>query len=124
MPNSTWLSVPLITFALFGCGVGDGSQNDAALVTAIEKQMRDQHPEFDLRHYTRIYTRDDIGNVDATYILKSTGGLPSKWKSGRAIWANPGDEIPEVSDGGCGVIRLRYNVPSQFLVSVSCNPDA
>jgi hypothetical protein len=82
-----------------------------------------QHPEFDLRGYTRLYQHDDNGNIDGTYLHESIGGLPPKWKGGKSYWVKRG-EVPQVLDGGCAVINLRYHVTSKTLVSVSCNGDA
>jgi hypothetical protein len=122
------LSISVTAFALVSCGGGGTARQSPALseegiTEAIEKQVIAQHPEFDLRHYTRLYQPDDNGNIDGTYLLSSMGGLPPKWKGGKSYWVRQG-EVPQVLDGGCAVINLRYHVTSKTLVSVSCNGDA
>jgi hypothetical protein len=122
------LSISVLAFALISCGGGgtarqSPSLSEATIAEAIEKQVIAQHPEFDLRRYTRLYTRDDYGNINGTYLFASTGVLPPKWKGGKSYWVSQG-EVPQVLDGGCAVINLRYHVTSKTLVSVSCNGDA
>jgi len=109
------------------CGTGNPPRDahlssDAALAESIEKQMSAQYPDFDLRHYIRLYARDDVG-VGGVYLHENVGGLPSKWKGGKSYWVAP-SEVPHVLDGGCAVINLRYDVPGKALASVSCNGDA
>jgi hypothetical protein len=122
------LSISVMAFALLSCGGGgtarqSPSLSDAGIAEAIEKQVIAQHPEFDLRRYTRLYQPVDDGNIDGTYLLASIGGLPPKWKGGKSYWVRR-SEVPQVLDGGCAVINLRYHVTSKTLVSVSCNGDA
>lgn len=122
------LSISVLALALVSCGGGGtASQSpsllEAGIAEAIEKQVIAQHPEFDLRHYMRLYRHDDYGNIDGTYLLASTGGLPSKWNGGKSYWVRQ-SEVPQVLDGGCAVINVRYHVASKTLVSVSCNGEA
>jgi hypothetical protein len=113
--------------ALANCGGSEDprqapSSSEAVLAVSIEKQVSAEHPDFDLNRYIRLYTRGDL-DVEGTYLFEGIGGLPSKWKGGKSYWVTP-DAVPQVLDGGCAVISLRYNLRSKMLVSVSCNGDA
>lgn len=122
------LSISLMALALVSCGGGGTtrpapSSSEAVLAESIEKMVIAKHPEFELRRYTRLYQHDDNGNIDGTYLLESMGGLPAKWRGGKSYWVKQ-SEVPQVLDGGCAVINLRYHVTSRTLVSASCNGDA
>lgn len=121
-----WL---LAASALVGCETAKEPSGavplspDAALAQAIERQVTAQAPEYDLRQYTRLYTRGAGGNVEATYIALPTGGVPEKWKRGESYWVAPRD-VPRVLDGGCSIINVLYHAPTKTLVSLNCNGDA
>ncbi|WP_448663285.1 hypothetical protein ACG3SL_01015 [Sphingomonas sp. CJ20] len=128
MPKPIRLVLALMALFLVNCGGGNVARQtplseNFALAESIEKQVSVAHPDFTPERYVRLYSHTEEGNVDGTYLFEKTGGLPSKWKAGQSYWVAPGD-VPPVMDGGCAVIRVRYNVPSKTLVSVSCNGDA
>jgi len=128
MARTRTLPLLMMAFGLVNCGGGDTSNQtslsqNVALAESIEKQVLTRHANFDLRRYARIYTQDDTGNVEGTYLLSGIGGMPSKWEGGKSYWVEA-NEVPAVNDGGCAVISLLYNVPSETLVFVSCNGDA
>ena len=118
----------MMAFGLLSCG-GDIAGNQAslsrnvALAESIEKQVLARNANLDLRRYARLYTHDNTGNVEGTYLFPGIGGLPSKWERGKSYWVEA-NEVPAVDDGGCAVISLLYNVRSEMLVFVSCNGDA
>ncbi|WP_162892384.1 hypothetical protein [Blastomonas fulva] len=128
MARTRTLPLLMMAFGLVNCSGGDTSNQtslsrNVALVESIEKQVLARHAHFDLRRYARLYTHTSAGNVEGTYFFPGIGGLPSKWEGGKSYWVKA-NEVPAAYDGGCAVINLLYNVPSETLVFVSCNGDA
>ena len=124
----TFVISAVMALSLVSCGVDSrehqaSPSQDAALVEKIEKQVFTRKADLDLRRYVRLYSHDGPDNVNGTYFYEGIGGLPSKWRSGKRYWVEP-NAIPIVSDGGCAVINVLYNIPSETLVFVSCNGDA
>ncbi|MBA4088437.1 MAG: hypothetical protein C0491_11670 [Novosphingobium sp.] len=99
-----------IPFILSTCTDRDAHPHDK-LMDRIEEKLVLPHGAKPISGYERFYTRDgEI--VIGTLVLG---------KSGKRSWVKSISDLPQVFDGGCGVINVRYSPKSDTVENVHCN---
>ena len=99
-----------ISFILSACTDRDADPHDK-LMNRIEEQLVLPQGAEPISKYDRFYTRDG----------KIVVGTLVLGKSGSRSWVKSISDLPQVFDGGCGVINVRYNPKSDTVENVHCN---
>ena len=114
---------------LFGCVATAGSNEriedskmtpkvSLALVESIESALAMPLGAHPLTKYVRYYAQHTVNShsyVVATFVRRESKGR---------IEIVDFNLLPQVFDGGCDVIKLRYSVTQEKVVSFLCNGDA
>jgi hypothetical protein len=115
----TFSPVALALFAL-GCSSAEDRQS-AVTMDRIEQQVRLPADALRLHQYARYYALDGE-RIVGTYIThvdpeNKYYDLPI----GRRRWIADSRNLPGISDGGCSVVKIVYDVPSSKVQQASCN---
>jgi hypothetical protein len=118
-----WKRAAIIGLTVFGSACQTDDNTDKMLSLKIEKHLIAKHSDIDLNRYARFYVHDNFVSVSAVYLFANPGYEPSQGEVGHVYWVST-NELPDIMDGGCSVINLKYNTITDKLVSVFCNGDA
>lgn len=124
------LRAVLALLVLSGCSSAAVSQSDyaakkratvpaashAALMDEIESRVVLPKRALPLADYQRFYALGEPGKVRGVYRASSTN-------AGERHWYDDAKQLPEIMDGGCGVLELDYDLTTKR-VDVWCHGSA
>lgn len=79
-----------------------------------------------LDRYVRYYSGewvDGARRVRGVFLVASIAALTQRGGV-TGIRVVTSDDLPDISDGGCGVIELEYDVASDHVISLACHGSA
>lgn len=123
------LGIVLSVCAMAGCADTAASNSEIVnqqltprpllpIVETIELALTMPKGAHPLSSYVRYYAQHTLGKnlyIVATFVKKESAGK---------IEIVDFQQIPQLFDGGCDVIKLRYSVSEKKIVSLLCNGDA
>jgi hypothetical protein len=123
------LGIVLSLWAMAGCAGSGASNNEIVnqqttpkpllpIVETIELALTMPKGAHPLSSYVRYYAQHTLGEslyIVATFVKRESAGK---------IEIVDFQQIPQLFDGGCDVIKLRYSVSQKKVVSLLCNGDA
>ena len=112
----------IVWMAAFFAGLGMASAEswspDTALVAKVEKELVLPRSSKPLKEYKRYY----FGILSGKERILGAVFVYKEGEAGALIVKEA--EAPQILDGGCGVIHLKYDVDGQKVISLFCNGEA
>lgn len=112
------IAIAAAVLLLVGCTTGlffseqEISEELSHTVQQIEQKIQLPDGAFPINSYIRYYVQDDKDVVIGTYVYFGSAGR---------IEIVEENEIPNVLDGGCGVITFTYSLTKKTFLSLRCN---
>ena len=114
------LPTPIAAVALLLLTACSGrSAEDAGLAAKIERTFALAHPDVPLDQTARFYVRQPDSTVRGVYYVPDDSGETLAGRPGTVVWTTS-DSLPDVSDGGCFVINVIFDVRADRLREVAC----
>lgn len=97
------------------CGYQPSLPDNNSLGARIERHVQSAHPQLRLDRYARFYAHTPDATVRAIYVDARIVGQP-----GESVWTLE-NELPLVSDAGCGVVMIEYDAANDAVRSSRCD---
>jgi hypothetical protein len=109
-----------ITLLLLTAGATPEARRQDAIMDRIERAVRLPDGAEPLAAYARYYGISG-GRVEAIYVLPSIGLSQGALAAGRRRWVGDVRQLPGISDGGCAVVEVRFDLTAGRIERVACN---
>ncbi len=116
--RSPILTPVVVLLLLVACSGHSGE--DAALAAKIERAFVLAHPDVPLDQTARFYVRQPDSTVWGVYYAPTVSGETLAGRPGAIVWTTR-DGLPDVSDGGCFLINVIFDLRADGLREVACN---
>jgi hypothetical protein len=114
------LILPIAILLLSACSTGEERQH-SMIMDKIEQQVSLPIGSRPLAEYARYYAVDKRGRVTAIFTTLFEPDYESlNLPAGQRRWVSEEGKLPSISDGGCGVVEVRFD-PTTEQVWSECN---
>lgn len=102
-------------------GLAPETAEHTALMDEIEAKVVLPEGARPLNDYGRHYAFGEPGEVQATYLVPMGVPRPSQAPAGQRRWYRSVQAMPWISDGGCRMVTIRFDLATHRLLSAKCN---
>jgi hypothetical protein len=111
------LALPL-SLAACASAVPESQRNQT--IKEIEQHVHLPATAANLDQYARYYAQHG-SRVVGIYIMTVVPNTRADLPTGQARWIADENDLPEIMDGGCSMIRVVYDPRAKTIESVGCN---